>query len=64
MPRFLATARYCTRGGNPGHWSGSIEAGDIHRALRQAQAIVEKRHRGASKIDITVVPDRRSHPVR
>ncbi|AMK23263.1 hypothetical protein GG804_01920 [Sphingomonas histidinilytica] len=59
MGKFFATARYCTRSGNLGRWSDTIDADDIDDALRLAQAAVERRHRGASKIDVTVSPDLR-----
>ncbi|MHA3790545.1 hypothetical protein [Sphingomonas sp. YL-JM2C] len=62
MARFFATARYCTPGGNQGDWSETVEADDIGTALRRAQSIFERRHRGVSKIDIAIAPDIRLGP--
>ena len=52
MLRYFATARYCTRSGNPGSWSGKVDAPDIEAALGTAIANVERRHCGATRIDI------------
>ncbi|AOH85568.1 hypothetical protein AWL63_18145 [Sphingomonas panacis] len=59
MPRFFLSARYCTRNGNARTWSDMLEAENMSAAVSLAQTAVEKRHRGASKIDVTVSPETR-----
>ncbi|MDF0491475.1 hypothetical protein PX554_25490 [Sphingomonas sp. H39-1-10] len=55
MQRFFVTARFCTRSGRAAQWSGTISAPDIGAALKAARERVERRHRGATKLDIRAV---------
>jgi len=41
MAKFFATARYCTRRGNVGRWSATLDADDINAPVQLAQATVE-----------------------
>jgi dUTPase len=55
MRQFHMEALYCTRNGNPGCWSGTITAPDFGVAFEQARQLVERRHRGATKLDLHAV---------
>lgn len=52
MPRYFTRASYCSRSGNPAHWSGITDAPDVATAVSKATAEVIRRHPGASRIDI------------
>lgn len=52
MQRFFLTAQFCTRSGRLGRWTGTVMAPGISAALEMGRQLVERRHRGASKLDI------------
>jgi len=37
MAKFFATARYCTRRGNVGRWSATLDADDINAPVQLAR---------------------------
>jgi len=54
VPQFLVDASYRTRGGNMAHWSTSVSATDMRSAQREVYRAITSRHRGATKIDLSI----------